>query len=145
MSAAQGRFTTPDWAEQPEPVPYASFDDPQSLNLYGYVRNNPVNNRDLDGHVCFFGFGSTCAKPPQPPPDVPIQNPYFSAAARGINRVWPEYSIGLKRLTRRALHLTAEPAECALEAGKWVSKPYLAPADHAPDTPLPITAHTSGA
>jgi len=25
--------------------------DPQSLNLYGYVRNDPVSGADLDGHV----------------------------------------------------------------------------------------------
>src|SRR5487761_1967922 len=36
-----GRWMTPDWAEKPEAVPYSSLDNPQSLNLYGYVLNNP--------------------------------------------------------------------------------------------------------
>jgi RHS repeat-associated protein len=49
-SAAQGRFMTPDWSTKPEPVPYASLDKPQSLNLYGYVLNNPLSNFDPDGH-----------------------------------------------------------------------------------------------
>jgi hypothetical protein len=31
-------------------VPYAEFADPQSLNLYGYVRNIPTTRFDIDGH-----------------------------------------------------------------------------------------------
>jgi len=31
-------------------IPYAQYDDPQSLNLYGYVRNNPITGIDSDGH-----------------------------------------------------------------------------------------------
>ncbi len=45
-----GRFMTPDWAARPTTVPYAVFGDPQSLNLYGYVRNDPVSQADADGH-----------------------------------------------------------------------------------------------
>jgi hypothetical protein len=41
---------SPDWAAKAEPVPYAKLDDPQSLNLYSYVLNNPLNRADLDGH-----------------------------------------------------------------------------------------------
>ena len=51
-SGAQGRFITPDWSETPTPVPYAKYYDPQTLNLYAYVRNNPLSNLDKDGHVC---------------------------------------------------------------------------------------------
>jgi RHS repeat-associated protein len=50
FSSAQGRFTIPDWASKEEWIPYATLDDPQSLNLYAYVRNNPVSRFDLDGH-----------------------------------------------------------------------------------------------
>jgi len=45
-----GRFMTPDWAAKPVNVPYADFGNPQSLNLYSYVKNNPTTTRDLDGH-----------------------------------------------------------------------------------------------
>jgi RHS repeat-associated protein len=45
-----GRFITPDWATTPEGVPYADLSDPQTLNLYGYVRNNPLSKADVDGH-----------------------------------------------------------------------------------------------
>jgi hypothetical protein len=31
-------------------VPYADLSDPQTLNLYGYVRNNPLSRADTDGH-----------------------------------------------------------------------------------------------
>jgi RHS repeat-associated protein len=46
-----GRFLTPDWSAKTEGVPYADFTDPQSLNLYGYVRDNPIVRVDPDGHA----------------------------------------------------------------------------------------------
>jgi RHS repeat-associated protein len=45
-----GRFMSPDWAAKPTTVPYAKFGDPQSLNLYSYTENGPVNRIDADGH-----------------------------------------------------------------------------------------------
>ena len=50
-----GRFMSPDWSAKEDPVPYAQIDDPQSLNLYSYVRNNPLSKTDPDGH-CPFSF-----------------------------------------------------------------------------------------
>lgn len=52
-----GRFLTPDWAAKPTTVPYAKFGDPQTLNLYAYVENGPINKIDPDGHL-IFGFVS---------------------------------------------------------------------------------------
>jgi RHS repeat-associated protein len=49
-SSAMGRFLSPDWAAKAEPVPYAKLGDPQTLNLYGYLRNNPLGGVDADGH-----------------------------------------------------------------------------------------------
>jgi RHS repeat-associated protein len=51
-SSSVGRFMTPDWAGKPTAVPYANFGNPQSLNLYSYVENNPTTTGDPDGH-CF--------------------------------------------------------------------------------------------
>jgi hypothetical protein len=48
-----GRWLSPDWSAKEEPVPYAKLDDPQSLNLYGYVGNNPLSKADPDGHCPF--------------------------------------------------------------------------------------------
>src|SRR5579859_3162815 len=48
-----GRWVSADWSSTPVPVPYANFGDPQSLNLYGYVRNIPSTSVDPDGHTCW--------------------------------------------------------------------------------------------
>jgi RHS repeat-associated protein len=57
FSAAQGRWTSPDWSASPQPVPYSKLDNPQSLNLYGYVLNNPMSRRDDDGHEIIYADG----------------------------------------------------------------------------------------
>jgi RHS repeat-associated protein len=49
-SSAMGRFMSPDWSAKVAPVPYAKLDDPQTLNLYNYMRNNPLGGTDPDGH-----------------------------------------------------------------------------------------------
>jgi len=49
-SSSMGRFMSPDWSAKVMPVPYAKLDNPQSLNLYAYVGNNPLTRVDLDGH-----------------------------------------------------------------------------------------------
>jgi RHS repeat-associated protein len=49
-----GRFITPDWADKPVTVPYAHLGNPQSLNLYSYVQNNPTTLGDPDGHDGFL-------------------------------------------------------------------------------------------
>ena len=50
LALAQGRWLSPDWSAKVEPVPYAKLDNPQSLNLYSYVLNNPITGIDADGH-----------------------------------------------------------------------------------------------
>jgi RHS repeat-associated protein len=65
MSSAQGRFTSPDG-------PFNDQDpsNPQSWNLYSYVRNNPLRSIDPTGRECVTldsgakgddGQGTTCA------------------------------------------------------------------------------------
>src|SRR5208337_4054009 len=49
-SSAMRRFMSPDWSAKEEPVPYAKLDNPQSLNLYSYLFNNPLGGVDADGH-----------------------------------------------------------------------------------------------
>jgi RHS repeat-associated protein len=45
-----GRFLSPDWSAIPAPVPYADLGNPQSLNQYAFVRDNPVAFSDPSGH-----------------------------------------------------------------------------------------------
>ena len=54
FSSSMGRFMSPDWSAKEEPVPYAKLDDPQSLNLYSYVLNNPLIRFDDDGHEIIY-------------------------------------------------------------------------------------------
>jgi RHS repeat-associated protein len=49
-ASSMGRWMSPDWSVKFEPVPYAKLDNPQSLNLYAYVYNNPLRAADPDGH-----------------------------------------------------------------------------------------------
>ena len=49
-SNTMGRFMSPHWAALPTAVPYTVLGDPQSLNLYSYVRNSPIIRIDGDGH-----------------------------------------------------------------------------------------------
>jgi RHS repeat-associated protein len=50
-----GRWLSADWSNVPVPVPYASLTNPQTLNLYSMVADDPESFADLDGHdkVCW--------------------------------------------------------------------------------------------
>jgi RHS repeat-associated protein len=45
-----GRWLSADWSSVPVPVPYANLTNPQTLNLYAMVSDNPETFADLDGH-----------------------------------------------------------------------------------------------
>jgi RHS repeat-associated protein len=49
-NSATGRFLSPDWSAKVQPVPYAKLGNPQTLNLYAYVGNNPLSRTDPTGH-----------------------------------------------------------------------------------------------
>jgi RHS repeat-associated protein len=51
-SSQFGRWISPDWSSVPVPVPYANLTNPQTLNLYAMVSDNPETFADLDGHCC---------------------------------------------------------------------------------------------
>jgi len=57
-ASTMGRFLSPDWSAKQDPVPYARLDNPQTLNLYAYLRNNPLAGIDADGHCS----GDDCGK-----------------------------------------------------------------------------------
>jgi len=45
-----GRWVSADWSDDPSPIPYANTANPQTLNLYSMVSDNPETFADLDGH-----------------------------------------------------------------------------------------------
>ncbi|MGH9615913.1 MAG: RHS repeat-associated core domain-containing protein, partial [Acidobacteriaceae bacterium] len=84
-----GRWMLPDWSAVPEPVPYADLSNPQTLNLYTYVGNNPINGIDADGHSSDGNNGQPCGwygttgsapgsvvTPAQVPCSAPDNGPY---------------------------------------------------------------------
>ncbi|WP_238325813.1 RHS repeat domain-containing protein [Bryobacter aggregatus] len=54
LMAGQGRFGSPD-----APLVDQHVEDPQSWNLYGYVRNNPLSHVDPTGQACSTLIGNT--------------------------------------------------------------------------------------
>jgi RHS repeat-associated protein len=68
-SSAYGRFLSADCSSTPSPVPYANLTNPQTLNLYAMVSDNPESFADLDGHfetvqttpgTCAAGGSQSC-------------------------------------------------------------------------------------
>ncbi|MBS1839945.1 MAG: hypothetical protein JSS69_07465 [Acidobacteria bacterium] len=45
-----GRWLSADWSNVPVPVPYANLTNPQTLNLYAMVADDPESVADFDGH-----------------------------------------------------------------------------------------------
>jgi RHS repeat-associated protein len=59
-ASSVGRFLSPDWSAKIMPVPYAKLGDPQTLNLYAYVQNNPLTRFDPDGHCADHYDNGSC-------------------------------------------------------------------------------------
>jgi len=65
FSSAQGRWTSPD-----QPFADQHPEDPQSWNMYGYVRNNPLAHVDPNGKQSCAMNMSACGYSPSGPPTV---------------------------------------------------------------------------
>jgi len=93
-NSAAGRFLSPDWSAKEEPVPYAKMDDPQTLNLYDYVGNDPMTRIDSDGHkIDFQALANkawdeihqiTTPPPLPPPPPAPAAAGVTGEAKRAV-------------------------------------------------------------
>ena len=66
---------SPDWSSDPDAVPYADLENPQTLNLYGYVGNKPLSMTDPDGHF-MLNQSPTC---------------WCEGAAQGILTLWYDF------------------------------------------------------
>jgi RHS repeat-associated protein len=60
FSSSFGRWLSPDWSAIPAPVPYADLTNPQTLNLYQFVKNDPETFSDLDGHEPGWMYQEAC-------------------------------------------------------------------------------------
>jgi len=77
FGSTMGRFMSPDWTAEPDPVAWADFENPQSLNLYSYVQNNPLSRTDAFGHdsdpcAGISNCASVTAKPNEGPPLISL-------------------------------------------------------------------------
>jgi RHS repeat-associated protein len=111
-SSSLGRFMTPDWAAKPTTVPYAKFGDPQSLNLYAYVENSPINRIDADGHMTSGDFrcvnqrlcvdqapgGGTCDNEAGNCETGEWSNDYILKVSQQQNIAWSSLSAGQQAL-----------------------------------------------
>src|SRR5581483_9407014 len=70
-----GRFYSPD-----DPLGDQDADDPQSWNLYTYVRNNPLRNIDRDGRDCEQAADGTVKCPVTVPEEKPATQPIITTA-----------------------------------------------------------------
>jgi RHS repeat-associated protein len=55
-----GRWLSSDWSTIPIAVPYANLTNPQTLNLYSMVVDDPESFADLDGHCNTGAFPTVC-------------------------------------------------------------------------------------
>jgi RHS repeat-associated protein len=113
-SSAYGRFISADWSAIPAPVPYANLTNPQTLNLYAMVRDNPETFADLDGHILaswFYAAAGTNEFPltkddpalnradfipeyenPEPPPPNPAQQQNAQKTQQSTSGINPNYT-----------------------------------------------------
>lgn len=103
-----GRFMSPDWAARPTAVPYAAFGDPQSLDLYVYVREDPVTLADLDGHDTIDAPATN--QPPNNPEDTTIN----SGVSYGV-AVVPDMSQLISEALQNAAALSFPPCWCGAQ------------------------------
>ena len=71
--------------------------DPQTLNLYGYVRNNPLSGADLNGHGWWKDLWHGIVNSTYKPLATLVQHPILSARAIGFSVAHPLQTIrGIK-------------------------------------------------
>jgi len=125
FSGAQGRFTSPD-----EPFIDQDVNDPQSWNLYGYVRNNPLRFVDPSGQICVSPGGGKsdydddsipgpkCAEIAEQDKD---RKPDITVTGSPKSITWLQY-FGFDRAYNRAV---GQQVEIDVRAGNWDRVPIL--------------------
>src|SRR5262249_48626897 len=126
-SSGLGRWLVPDWSAKPATVPYAILGDPQSLNLYTYVRNIPTTGMDPDGH-CDNTFCQAAAEQLHMQAGVFIGSARFlwhnipvSHAISGIHQAYRDVKNPAEAQDRQKaqLHMAATVAKAAFGGRTW--------------------------
>jgi RHS repeat-associated protein len=78
-----GRWLSADWSSVPAPVPYANLTNPQTLNLYSMVSDDPESFADLDGHDIKYADGLKNAQLVQDTVQAILANPNTSSSLSG--------------------------------------------------------------
>jgi RHS repeat-associated protein len=101
-----GRWLSSDWSAVPVAVPYANLTNPQTLNLYSMVGDDPESFADLDGHgegqVMLDRFEEQCRQGGDCSPVKPLLL-VAGAATAGIGAEMAGGSVLLRNLLGLAL------------------------------------------
>jgi len=113
FASTMGRFLSPDWAAKVTPVPYAKLDNPQSLNLYSYVWNNPLRSNvphlRIAAHRHLCGFDQQHSHKPVP---LLTDRPQPLMSARTVlPRNQPQIT-GHLFAARKTRHISQRQYEC---------------------------------
>jgi RHS repeat-associated protein len=112
-----GRFMTPDWAAKPTDVPYANFGNPQSLNLYSYVQNNPTTVGDPDGHV--------------DPCGCDLLTPHQAYVIDQTAKFWASTTWNVLQQDAKAIsNAFQKGGDTYLQSGAHINDPYVGPIEN---------------
>jgi RHS repeat-associated protein len=124
-SSQWARFMTPDWDAKPIAVPYAKYGDPQTLNLYAYVENAPLNRVDADGHEANSGDSGAHVQPQADNACVIFNGPVGCPAITGTPGYYDE--VAENENAESAAQTTAYNAEQSAQKTEAQNQPALVP------------------
>jgi RHS repeat-associated protein len=88
-ASSMGRWMSPDYSDAPVAIPFANLGDPQSLNLYEYVRNNPLGIVDAYGHGWWGDFWNGLSNATWRPIVQTVTHPIATGKALGNAVIHP--------------------------------------------------------
>lgn len=149
-ASSAGRWMSADWSKDIDPIPYAVLSKPQSLNLYSYVENNPLTNKDDDGHVN-EGCNSSTSTDSNGTIHVTVACPAIQQPTRTIYRLAPAMSAFMFFGPRLALAGAGETSElcatgigCAVPAALLTTAAALTVANHLLNKKTPTSNPKTG-
>jgi RHS repeat-associated protein len=122
FSSSFGRWLSPDWSAIPAPVPYADLTNPQTLNLYQFVGNNPESFSDAMGHAIMAMSGT-------PPPRCALYGCEESEMLYGDRGTAGN---GIATPTVAALAIFRDSTPASQSSGGWINGVYYPPQGQKP-------------